>query len=60
MNIRPTDSFERSDFQRPDCSCEDPRGGFRNNPRFEIVGSIDNGGSWDSRRGNSTNRFVNS
>ena len=57
--IRTPDQAERADWQRPDITTPaDPRGGFRHNPEFEIVGSIDNGGTWSSKTGNTRNRFV--
>jgi hypothetical protein len=57
--IRPKGEQEPTDFQRPNCTCTDPRGGFKHSPEFEIQGSIDGGGIWSSSSGNSANRFVN-
>jgi hypothetical protein len=49
---------ERADWQRPDISNPaDPRGGFKSNPEFEIMGRIDNGGTWSSSKGNTRPRF---
>lgn len=52
------DEAAQSQVQRPDLSCSDPCGGFQSSPEFEIMGSIDNGGVWNSRTGNSRNPFV--
>lgn len=57
--IRHHDDAERSDWQRPDIEIGAvPGGAPRSNPEFEIVGSIDNGGTWNSRSGNTGNPFV--
>ena len=56
--ISPVDEALPSLVQRPDLSPSDPQGGFNSNPDFSIIGSIDNGGEWNSRTGNTRNRFV--
>lgn len=55
--IRGIGDAEKSDFQRPVCSITDPRGGFKFDPEFNIMGSIDGGGIWSSKSGNTRNRF---
>jgi hypothetical protein len=57
--ICPPDDTDRAQFQRPDLSIDDPRGGFKHNPEFRIMGSFDNGTTWSSTQGNLSNRFVN-
>lgn len=52
------DEAAQSQVQRPTFSPTDPQGGFTDNPEFEIMGSFDNGGTWNSRTGTTRNPFV--
>jgi hypothetical protein len=58
--IRTPDQAVKADWQRPNVSApSDPRGGFGSDPEFQIMGSIDNGGTWSRHEGVTRNRFVN-
>lgn len=46
------------DTSRPTGSPTDPRGDRTGNPTFQVIGTFDNGGRWDSDAGEQGSQFF--